>query len=242
MGDRTAFQVYVIDCPEDQRRAVGEILAEIQSEDAGNVPAYVVYDETRTTDGQPITRRYTGDPLTVATFPADPAEGETEEQAKERALTAAGEYVASLPDGSERYTVDRVELVTIGEMYMQPEMSCGSAQEYGNRIMEAAPGASFVLWEDPKYEWLGDLVAYAPDLGVYSSECDANGTPVKFPSELREIVAGARDAVQSALDPVMTLTGDAERARIAVDVILAEIDKATGRAWLDRAFPRTGDR
>lgn len=237
MGDRTAFQVYVIDCPEDQRRAVAEILDDMQSEDAGNVAAYAVYDETRTADGKPITRRYTGDPLTVAMFPADPADGETEQQAKERALTAAGEYVATLPDGAERYTIDRVELATIGEMYMNPEMSCGSADEYHARLMEAAPGASWVLWEDPKYEWLGSMNAYAPDLGEYGSECDANGQPVKFPGELREIVAGCRDAVQVALDPVTELDADADRAQLAINVVLAAIDHATGRAWLDRAFP-----
>lgn len=237
MGDCTAFQVYVYDCPEDQRQAVGEILAGMHSEEARNVTAYAVRDDTRTADGKPITRRYTGDTLTVATFPAEPADGETSGQADDRAQEEALAYVATLPGDADRYSIESVGLVTVGDRYLNPDMSCGSADTYADNLMEAAPGASFVLWEDPKYEWLGDLRAYAPDLGPYAAECDANGTPVLSPGEIRDVVAGAREAVQAALDPCMELDTDEIRAQYAVDVILAEIDKATGRAWLDRAFP-----
>lgn len=218
MGDRTAFQVYVYDCPEDQREAVAKILAEMSSEEAENVPAFKVVDETRTSDGKPITRRYMGDPLTVATYPK---------------LEQAEAHVARLPEGEDRYSIEEIEWPAIGERYMDPEMSCGSADEYAGNLMEAAPGASFVLWEDPAYQWLGDLRAYAPDLGLFAAQCDADGNPTLMPGQIREAVAAAQDAVRAALAARHECTEE----EAVIDAVLAEIDKATGKAWLDRFFP-----
>ena len=56
----------------------------------------------------------------------------------------------------------------------------GSASDIAGELIAAAPGVSFVLWEDPAYQWLGTLEAHAPGLGDYSAECDSDGRCVRL--------------------------------------------------------------
>jgi hypothetical protein len=218
MAYSTGLQVYVFDCPDAERQAAGEVLAGMNSEDAHNGTHYALVDDTLNADGKPIRRGQ--EALTVGTFPA-------------REL--AEEYSAGMPGaGDERYSIDDVPVVTIGERYLAQDVSCSSAGEYGDALREAAPGASFVLWEDPAYEWLGTLYAYAPDLGVFTAECDQDGTVVLSQDVTLQAVRGATDAVRAALEGIQGPAGSEERARAAVDAVLAELDRAAGKQWIDR--------
>jgi len=58
------------------------------------------------------------------------------------------------------------------------EACCGSADTIARALSHDAPGASFLLWEDPAYQWLGSLEAYTPELGSFSGECTSEGTVV----------------------------------------------------------------
>lgn len=62
--------------------------------------------------------------------------------------------------------------------YTAEEMSCGIVEELANELIAAAPGATFDVWQDPKYEWLGNGVTYAPDLGRFAYECGSAGAPI----------------------------------------------------------------
>lgn len=90
------------------------------------------------------------------------------------------------------------------------DVRCGSADELatalrnlmrdGDEDREIAPTPfAYNLWEDPKYEWLGDLYIYVPNdvpglaAVEYSSECDADGTTVVKPSVLLEAINEASD-------------------------------------------------
>lgn len=68
------------------------------------------------------------------------------------------------------------ELV-LGVQYGGVEVYCGSSDEIALGLVEQAPGASWEVWEDPKYEWLGSLNRYTPALGLWGAECDAEGQP-----------------------------------------------------------------
>ena len=103
------------------------------------------------------------------------------------------------------------EGLSLTEAYTAEEISCGSADFIAKELIEAAPGCSFVLWEDPKYEWLGSLNAYTPELGHFTAECDANGRPVYTAAEITSMIAAA---------------GDVDRAGL-----IAHIERATGGAW-----------
>lgn len=90
-------------------------------------------------------------------------------------LTALAEY--HLNDDWMSFDQMPMSALVLGRPNVSNEVSCGSADELAGTLMETAPGASFELWEDPKYEWLGSLWRYTPDLGAFSAECDADGNP-----------------------------------------------------------------
>jgi len=98
------------------------------------------------------------------------------------------------------------------ERYFADELSCGTSGDIATALREAAPGASFVVWEDPKYEWLGEMHAYTPALGEYGAQCDSYGRPVFGWDEITPVLDEAAQA------------GEDARAALA---------KAMGRPWLD---------
>ncbi|WP_026820054.1 DUF3145 family protein [Arthrobacter castelli] len=62
--------------------------------------------------------------------------------------------------------------------YRDTEGPCGSADEIATQLQLTAPDASWQVWEDPKYEWLGSLCRFTPGLGLWTAPCDADGCPV----------------------------------------------------------------
>lgn len=76
------------------------------------------------------------------------------------------------------------EDVELGETYEVEETVCGTADEIAAKLQQDAPDAAWLCWEDPKYEWLGKLHRYTPELGLWSRECDANGTPLFVAEEV----------------------------------------------------------
>lgn len=71
----------------------------------------------------------------------------------------------------------QTDVLFLGQLYTEHEMSCGTSDEMANLLQDEAPGASWELWEDPKYEWLGGLYRYTPSLGKFFADCDAAGSP-----------------------------------------------------------------
>lgn len=65
----------------------------------------------------------------------------------------------------------------LGLAYINDEITCGSADLIAKHLQEIAPGASWEVWEDPAYSWLGTLIRFTPDLGVFTADCDVDGVP-----------------------------------------------------------------
>jgi hypothetical protein len=107
---------------------------------------------------------------------------------------------------------DELELMNA---YTDGLASLTAHDDYATDIIEAAPGATFVCWTDPKYEWLGGLVMYTPNLGRFDADCDANGVPAIGPYAI----------LQAVVDQPENATRDE---------ILDALGKLTGWAWLDR--------
>ena len=197
MGDRTALQATIYACPDEQRYAAAEALSQYLGEpDEGDFgKRYWVTDNTLNSDGGPIRRGE--DALTLGTFATE---------------AEAAEHIAGLPgaDDAGRYSIDPVLDVVLGECYQAYEVSCGTADELGGALAEL-PGISFVLWEDPQYQWLGDLRAHTPELGLFAAACDANGNVCLQPAELLAIIARHETKAE----------------------IVAAVERATGKPWLD---------
>lgn len=94
--------------------------------------------------------------------------------------------------------------LSLGTTYGESEARGDESEEVAARLIEAAPEATFVAWTDPKYEWLGSLVAYAPDLGEFASDCDAEGQPQFTAQGMARLLGRHRDkSVSSFLEDVL---------------------------------------
>jgi hypothetical protein len=73
----------------------------------------------------------------------------------------------------------------LGRGYIHSDISVGSSAE----IAAALPAeAAWKVWEDPKYEHLGEVHLNHPDLGVFVADCDAQGRPVFTSEEVDRLV------------------------------------------------------
>ncbi|KJR10243.1 hypothetical protein UG54_01295 [Gordonia sihwensis] len=86
---------------------------------------------------------------------------------------------------------DRPNVLRIGEIYRIDEIPCKTSEEIANELQEVAPDASWECWEDPKYEWLGDLYRFTPELGLFTVECGGEGEPLFTAFEVRHFMAKA---------------------------------------------------
>lgn len=109
----------------------------------------------------------------------------------------------------------RLSELKLGEAYTDYLALLNATEEIGCALRDAAPGSTFECWTDPKYEVLGEVMMYTPELGEFRQECDSNGTPLLGQDELRRVVLA---------QPV-----DATR-----EGILEAIDRAAGAPWMDR--------
>lgn len=60
-------------------------------------------------------------------------------------------------------------------------------------ILEVAPDAAFETWSDPKYDFLGSLIRYTPDLGTFTADCDESGQATYTADQLDRLLAGNED-------------------------------------------------
>lgn len=117
------------------------------------------------------------------------------------------------------------ESVELGETYLQVEASCGSATELAEKL-EAIPGITFQVWEDPYGQYLGDAHFYTPELGSYWAPCDADGWIVLSYEAVAEAIKAVIDASDSAM--------------VAAEELAAAVAKLYGRPWLDAMRGKCG--
>lgn len=90
--------------------------------------------------------------------------------------------------------------LALGEAYVDDEASLTICHELGAALAEME--VTFELCQDPKYEYDGTIVIHVPGLGVYSGECDAEGTIHVSAHDIDRMIAEAstREALAEALD------------------------------------------
>lgn len=113
------------------------------------------------------------------------------------------------------------ERLILDEPYAEEDFPCGGSAELAELLAVAAPGASFVMWEDPGTVSPGELHARAPGLGAFSGDCTAAGDVVL------------------TLDEILEVTGSAG----SLPVARAALHRRMAGPWLDDwARTRPGDR
>ena len=160
MSDRTYLQLIVFDCPEDQRAALLTVLV----------------------DGVPET-----DPTHYGTgLDLDGANEWPERDTGRPDPKYVGHPMA---DGKPLTIWERIqdELV-LGHRYGWDEMPLDSYSTLASGIIGVAPLATFQCWVDPKYDYDGETVIYAPDLGEFSGPCTEGGEPYIESQSVRRIL------------------------------------------------------
>lgn len=84
----------------------------------------------------------------------------------------------------------RTHLVLGGEGYRCREVEGGWLRDdlLVDALLAAAPGATWMAWEDPAEGGHGTVCVHVPDLGVFRADCDKLGTPT-FPTHVVEAAA-----------------------------------------------------
>lgn len=106
--------------------------------------------------------------------------------------------------------------LNLGTRYGYGEMLLTAYQDVADQIIEKAPGATFECWNDPKYEYSGAVTMYAPDLGRFTSDCDADGEPyVTAPTIRKLIVNTGEEDLALGLEQALGVTWSKRFAEIA---------------------------
>lgn len=133
---------------------------------------------------------------------------------------------------SEGYGIDYFgghdfETLLFDQAYGDDEASLTAPEDVGNEIIARAPGSTFVIWSDPKYEYLGSIVMYAPDLGPFTADCDSDGNAVFTAAKIISLVGehfrddsppGSRDEFKRALGVPWGERMDQLRATLRKDI------------------------
>jgi hypothetical protein len=113
----------------------------------------------------------------------------------------------------------KLAALTLGEQYDNDTSQVGAARRMADELVEAAPAASFEVWERPNSQWLGTVVRHTSELGWFEGTCDIDGV------------------VQLDSAAVMLLLDQLEQANATPDLgrIREAVAAATGQPWL-KAF------
>lgn len=91
-----------------------------------------------------------------------------------------------------------IDMLVLCDNYGAYEVRCGTASDVAEELRMNAPNAAWELWEDPKYEWLGDYWAHVDPLGTFSHSCDSDGQPV-FTGEIVKALLASPDELDLKL-------------------------------------------
>lgn len=102
--------------------------------------------------------------LTIHECPADEAAA---------VLDVLAEHGVHLEDAD----VEAHDALHTATPYVDMEAVLGEEDRLATALIAAAPHCAFLAWQDPKYEYDGQVVMYHPALGRFDCGCDAFGTP-----------------------------------------------------------------
>ena len=77
------------------------------------------------------------------------------------------------------------ELIDAQVQFTDDQFQCGSGHDLAKALRKL--GCVFEFHEDPKYEWMGDLHMWHPELGQFYSICDADGETTIGSSEIQHL-------------------------------------------------------
>ena len=116
------------------------------------------------------------------------------------------EHVSAVLDVINQYGLRRdylargdEEVLVLCEEYADEVMLCGDADNIASALAEL-DGVAFLVSEDPKYEWLGDLHYRLPDGRSFSASSDADRQVVLTEGAYQSLEGLPDDALRRALE------------------------------------------
>jgi hypothetical protein len=109
----------------------------------------------------------------------------------------------------EPWSVATLEAIPdTGLRFDATEVSVGTARDIAGDLENASSdGVTFMMWEDPRYEWLGELFLHHPELGSYEGTCDSDGNSLLTDYQFRQMVEGLKPKkALAALDEELGVT------------------------------------
>lgn len=93
----------------------------------------------------------------------------------------------------------------LGLTYFNSQIPVGSTNTVSLQLREYAPDTSWHLWEDPKFEWMGDVHLFTPEYGLFVANSDASGEAIFTAPEIRKML----DACDDDREIMRRTTGEA---------------------------------
>ena len=91
----------------------------------------------------------------------------------------------------EKWTVENcANIPADGLDFNDYESRAGTSAEVAGGLMRL--GVTYMLWEDPAEEWLGELHMYHPALGDFESQCDSEGSALLTDHQAKSLMVDGR--------------------------------------------------
>jgi hypothetical protein len=133
-------------------------------------------------------------------------------------------YLYACPEGERDAAATAMDYENMSESdgaWVNSDASSDSSASLASALRDAAPGASWVLWEDPVTD-TGMLYARTPELGDFSATCNGGGDVVLTHTEVSEVI-----------DKVASEWKGHGGALTMAAAITAAVDRAMGIPWMN---------
>lgn len=109
------------------------------------------------------------------------------------------------------------------------ESPCGNAVELAvaldDLLKEEGKDLAYVVWEDPKYEWLGDVHIHVPGLEPdFRADCDSNGMALLTHAQVADLVESAKAGHQDIGERLLLMSGAIHYA--AFDALKTQVESS----------------
>jgi hypothetical protein len=137
-------------------------------------------------------------------------------------------YLYACPEGEREAAAEAMDyenmsepnLANEAEAWVNDDALAGSADHLADALRDAAPGASWVLWEDPVTD-IGTLCARTPELGDFSASCTGGGDVVLTHDQVADVIDAAANEWRTQ-----------ESALAMAAAIQVAVDRAMGVPWM----------
>lgn len=96
--------------------------------------------------------------------------------------------------------------------YTDEQARLSIAPELGEELAQI--GCAFDLWQDPKYEFPGEVYMHVPEVGTWTGPCDAQGEPYLEARQIDQLVEEWRQQANPTGESLVKMFDDATGGKV----------------------------